>query len=764
MKYTKFLYTLLYLSFIIVTQPAHAAFSPSSISGLQLWFSADTGVYADTSLTLATSTDGAKVKGWVDQSGHNNNATQTNAVNAPTLKLNQVNGLPALRFDAAFSQYLVHTYSGEPATVIVVGKEALATPNNDTWLGADTSDPVAVGAYYFKAGNGGLDLEFIRSISGDTGGSSFEAVRHIGTVNNAWYIQSGTNGASTISLWKNSVKIAQNSTTTPRLPIKPGTTVIGSAYYADSLNGSFLTGDIAEILVYDNALSDSQMAQVHQYLSTKYNLAYPESPDTRPTYVFPSFDAYEQLRILYSSDGIHFSEAQTRLDATSRSVRDPDLFYANGSYWIAYTTSAAGGFSTSTAFAVAKSATWNGAYTQVASVDVSAAIPGVTRVWSPIHFVDPSDGTLHILFSAATSSAADNFRQYHIEPTNSSLTSWNTPVEIGGAVTAYSNLIAGYIAKKNSTYYLWAKDDSATTTGGKYNIVLSSPSPFSGYTTYKSGNWAGWGQHKYEGAYPLKINSSTWRVYFDNYGGVNSESYSESTDDWATWSAPLPVTNPFPGARNGIILFTSASISASPSSLAPNVTATINLTGTGTSWITGVATTPTFTLSGNIGATIISQSIIDSTHATVTIAAASQNGTVVITDPSSNASVELYVSSGIVSSGGGGTQLSPQQVERILGPTPNLPFTPPTITTNTPSFTRNLTVGSSGNDVLNLQKYLNAKGFTVALSGPGSKGKETNLFGGLTKQAIIKFQKAKNISPAIGYFGPLTRAYITLNP
>lgn len=73
-------------------------------------------------------------------------------------------------------------------------------------------------------------------------------------------------------------------------------------------------------------------------------------------------------------------------------------------------------------------------------------------------------------------------------------------------------------------------------------------------------------------------------------------------------------------------------------------------------------------------------------------------------------------------------------------------------------FNVNLTVGSKGNDVMMLQKALNDGGYTVATSGAGSKGLETTTFGPATKAAVMKFQVAKGITPAAGYFGPLTRA------
>lgn len=79
-------------------------------------------------------------------------------------------------------------------------------------------------------------------------------------------------------------------------------------------------------------------------------------------------------------------------------------------------------------------------------------------------------------------------------------------------------------------------------------------------------------------------------------------------------------------------------------------------------------------------------------------------------------------------------------------------------------FTRDLTVGALGEDVRALQVYLNAHDAVIADSGPGSMGNETTMFGALTKAALAKFQASVGISPATGYFGPKTRAYITAHP
>lgn len=79
---------------------------------------------------------------------------------------------------------------------------------------------------------------------------------------------------------------------------------------------------------------------------------------------------------------------------------------------------------------------------------------------------------------------------------------------------------------------------------------------------------------------------------------------------------------------------------------------------------------------------------------------------------------------------------------------------------NTYLFTRDLTIGSIGEDVRVLQRTLNRLGFVLAQQGSGSPGNETNRFGVLTQRALAQFQKKYNIMPARGYFGPKTKNII----
>lgn len=77
-------------------------------------------------------------------------------------------------------------------------------------------------------------------------------------------------------------------------------------------------------------------------------------------------------------------------------------------------------------------------------------------------------------------------------------------------------------------------------------------------------------------------------------------------------------------------------------------------------------------------------------------------------------------------------------------------------------FYRNLTIGSYGEDVMALQKFLNRAGVFVALSGYGSPNNETFYFGRLTRAALAKWQAMHGIFPSVGYFGIKTRTAINI--
>ncbi|HTK33157.1 MAG TPA: peptidoglycan-binding domain-containing protein [Candidatus Paceibacterota bacterium] len=65
----------------------------------------------------------------------------------------------------------------------------------------------------------------------------------------------------------------------------------------------------------------------------------------------------------------------------------------------------------------------------------------------------------------------------------------------------------------------------------------------------------------------------------------------------------------------------------------------------------------------------------------------------------------------------------------------------------------NLTIGSTGANVVTLQALLSEMGY---LNVP--TGIPFGYYGSMTKNAVARYQVALNVAPAVGYYGPLTKS------
>ncbi|MBL4644548.1 MAG: peptidoglycan-binding protein [Candidatus Pacebacteria bacterium] len=176
-------------------------------------------------------------------------------------------------------------------------------------------------------------------------------------------------------------------------------------------------------------------------------------------------------------------------------------------------------------------------------------------------------------------------------------------------------------------------------------------------------------------------------------------------------------------------------------------------------------------MNSDASSTYLTTDVCGTSHSLLRHASTSDSVTITVTPSASTCSGTAQTSSssspvgggGILSGGGDGrVSSSGGGSSSSSGSTTVTTATTPTITATTPTsfynFTRSLDVGSKGDDVQELQKFLNANGFQVSASGAGSPGGETSFFGPATRAALAKYQAANGISPAVGYFGPLTRA------
>ncbi len=239
------------------------------------------------------------------------------------------------------------------------------------------------------------------------------------------------------------------------------------------------------------------------------------------------------------------------------------------------------------------------------------------------------------------------------------------------------------------------------------------------------------------------------------------------------------------GGSNRISIF-----NAGPDTTAPTFTAATTSTNGTSIYITynepldenSLPTTTDFIISINgatsspstvsISGTTVTLTIPTTIYSSDTVIITYTAGTYPVTDYSGNLAPNIS-SSGVtnlssqtistptptVSSGGGGGGGGGSRITTTPVTTPVSGVLPPA-TANAIIFTRDLTLNAQGTDVYALQRFLNARGHTVSSTGAGSPGKESSIFGSLTRQALIRFQTSVGITPATGYFGPLTRAFI----
>jgi hypothetical protein len=507
-----------------------------------LWLKPDVGVFNDDAGTIpAGNGDGVAV--WADQSGNGNDCTQTTSADRPEYQSNIINSLPAISFDGG-NEYMDCPYTGEIQCIIAVYR---SSTNNDykTLLGGDTSDAVAVGSYYFQAGQGGSPgrlAAFSRCTTADTSAAGDMEATAQGQIG-VWQIQAGRHDGSSIRIfkWKHEIHSDSKSCGETLRPINAA--VVGGGYYSSSIT-DFFDGQLCELLVYSADLSDSEYNQVINYLEEKYDLA-PRSS----RYVLSTFLSNdERLYLFTSDDGVTFRIAPSSYKLPANLVRDPSVIFQNGTYWLAYTINSAG--NETTQFSVATSTdlvTWE----HVDDVDVSA-IGGSTpnrRCWAPEFFIDPEDNDqLKVIFSYSTDAGA-NFTGYVIVPASADLTSWGVPTVMSGIPSATGESIDHYIVyvpdQSDGPYFDFFKDNGGA--GDNYLVVYEAAALTGTYAAHRTGDWATWGLNLYEGPSVFEING-VWRVYMDDYQTPDGIHYSdEQAGNWAgtgftNWSAPAHIT------------------------------------------------------------------------------------------------------------------------------------------------------------------------------------------------------------------------------
>lgn len=252
------------------------AFSPTDIAGLQLWLDATTGLFDATTGGNPVTTDGSAISRWEDQSGNGLHLTSISTAR-PILKTAIQNNKNVIRFDgindllsrSSSAQTFLSNKTG--ASVFVVRKFAISPVN-------------PVGFFGYRGTISGSGANMILIEGGRTANKPSIGGRRLPT-DGFVYIASGTNVSTTafelqcgiidyqntdIYLYINKVKEAQNLNFQSSGNIGTPTDIVLNAGQPTG-SGPF-NGDIAEIIVYDSALLDSNRQSVENYLYNKWGL------------------------------------------------------------------------------------------------------------------------------------------------------------------------------------------------------------------------------------------------------------------------------------------------------------------------------------------------------------------------------------------------------------------------------------------------------------------------------------------------------------
>lgn len=252
------------IAIVCIATPHHtfADFSSSSISGLKLWLDASHEATTD---GTATATDGASVQVWKDRSGNNSHATQLTAENKPTYETDVLNGKPVIRFDGGDS----------------LVTESFLDSSFDTSLTFFTVAKKSTTALRMTSSNQGTRWYSGRSspLIYNTSQLSDTQIQLAGVVTHPVVEVFRYNGSTkTLQYRVPSIASSTSESATGNLGLS-GTLTVG-----DQSGGSFgYNGDIAEILIYNRALTDLEIETIGDYLTEKY---FDISDSTKPQIIF----------------------------------------------------------------------------------------------------------------------------------------------------------------------------------------------------------------------------------------------------------------------------------------------------------------------------------------------------------------------------------------------------------------------------------------------------------------------------------------------
>jgi hypothetical protein len=232
----------------------YPTFSPSSISGLTLWYAADdltTLFKTSDCTTTAVTTDGDAVGCWKNKASSSYNLIQAASGNQPTYVASSINSKPGIRFGLSGVKTFLATSS--------------ITLHNRTGFAVTRVRGSSVGLYHSVLLQIGSPFY---QIYASTGGN--------------WIYYTGAANSVSATATGNQLHSFMNSNTNYSYRInssiiKSGAaamTSVNNVFEVGGYSGSTycLNGDIVEVIIYNTVLTETEIKKVEAYLNAKYKV------------------------------------------------------------------------------------------------------------------------------------------------------------------------------------------------------------------------------------------------------------------------------------------------------------------------------------------------------------------------------------------------------------------------------------------------------------------------------------------------------------
>lgn len=233
-------------------------FAPSDVSGLYVWLKAD---------AISGLNDGDKVATWADMSGGGRNFAQGTDANRPVYKTNVVYRNPVVRFTAANATTLTSSATLANATaftILVVHTRTASTPDYGALLSSSGGTYGVMLTYGTTSNFNRLAVtdNVVRAFSDASTGVRIQSWRYKGSVPSA-------------EAWRDGVAqtLASNGYA---IPSAIGAAA-GTLWLGGTSSGYYWDGDVAEVLIYTEAVSDADLLALHTYAIARWETA-PTAP------------------------------------------------------------------------------------------------------------------------------------------------------------------------------------------------------------------------------------------------------------------------------------------------------------------------------------------------------------------------------------------------------------------------------------------------------------------------------------------------------